>query len=367
MIAAIIGALVAFSAVDALRISTSSKPLINTRLNAEPLVSEAWNEVANIDQIPDSFVKPSEAPNSMRRRFEQLLRKAQLDICAAIEEADGEAKFRPDPWVREGGGGGITRVLSGGKVWEKAGINLSVVYGNMPKATLDMAAARGADRAKGSVGDKVPFFACGLSSVMHPRNPHCPTMHFNYRYFETDAGVWWFGGGTDITPFYLDREDVTNFHSTYKKACDKHDPSFYPKFKKWADEYYHITHRGETRGVGGIFFDDLNDREPEKLYEFCKTCLENVAPAYVPIINKHKNDPFTEEEKKWQLIRRGRYAEFNIIYDRGTIFGLKNGGRIESIMMSLPEIARWEYDHKPVPGSREDEILQIFKKPVDWV
>lgn len=211
------------------------------------------------------------------------------------------------------------------------------------------------------------FFACGLSSVMHPRNPHCPTMHFNYRYFETDGGHWWFGGGTDLTPAYLDREDVAHLHRTYKQACDKHDPAFYPQFKRWADEYFHIAHRGETRGVGGIFYDDLNDREPEKLLALAEDGLEHVLPAYVPIIEKHKHDAFSEEEKRWQLLRRGRYAEFNLVYDRGTVFGLKTGGRVESILMSLPETARWEYDAQPAPGSREDEILQVFRKPVDWV
>eukprot|EP01039_Chlorochromonas_danica_P000980 gene979-1064_t len=363
MIAAIIGALVALSAVDAFRLSTSNGAL------SSRLYSTVQTASPSTDAMPESFKQTIGGNHEIRRKMEALLRKSQADICAAIEEADGEGKFRADGWSREGGGGGLTRVMPGGKVWEKAGIALSVVYGTMPKEALIAATDRlGHERAKNmKPGERVPFYACGLSSVMHPRNPHCPTMHFNYRYFETDQGVWWFGGGTDITPAYLDKEDIVHFHSTYKKACDQHDPAFYPKFKKWADEYYHITHRGETRGVGGIFFDDLNDREPEKILAFCETGLKTVVPAYVPIINKHKNDPFTEEEKRWQLIRRGRYVEFNIVYDRGTIFGLKTGGRTESILMSLPEIARWEYDHKPVPGSREDEIWQIFKKPVDWV
>lgn len=277
-------------------------------------------------------------------------------------------KFRTDAWVRETGGGGISRVLSGGKAFEKAGVNLSVVYGTMPQEALHAATERGVDRAKGlKPGERVPFFACGISSVMHPRNPHAPTMHFNYRYFETDGGVWWFGGGTDITPSYLDREDIKHFHGVYKNTMDKHDPEFYPKFKKWADKYYVIAHRGETRGLGGVFYDDLNDRDPEKLYNLAEDCLKAVVPAYAPIVQKHKDDKFTEEEKRWQLLRRGRYVEFNLVYDRGTVFGLKTGGRIESILMSLPEIARWEYDHHPQPGSKEHEILQIFKNPVDWV
>jgi coproporphyrinogen III oxidase len=191
-------------------------------------------------------------------------------------------------------------------------------------------------------------------------------MHFNYRYFETDGGIWWFGGGADITPSYLDEDDMKHFHRTLKAACDKHDYQFYPKFKKWADEYYRITHRDETRGLGGIFFDDLNDREPEKLLALAEDGLKSIIPAYVPIIQKHKNDPFTEREKKWQLIRRGRYTEFNLVYDRGTTFGLKTGGRIESILMSLPETAQWYYDFHPEPHSREEEIEKLFKKNKDW-
>ena len=281
---------------------------------------------------------------------------------------DGGAKFHEDAWVRESGGGGISKVLKNGKVFEKAGVNLSVVYGTMPQEALKAATERGVDRTKGmKPGERIPFFACGLSSVMHPRNPFAPTMHFNYRYFETDGGIWWFGGGTDITPSYLDVDDMKHFHGTYKTACDKHDTEFYLKFKKWADEYFNIAHRGETRGLGGIFFDDLNDRDPEKLLAFAAEGLNAVVPAYTPIVAKHANDAFTAEQKDWQLMRRGRYVEFNLVYDRGTIFGLKTGGRIESILMSLPETARWEYDHHPVPGSREDEIMQLFRTPRDWV
>lgn len=293
---------------------------------------------------------------------------AQNSICKAIEDLDGEGKFREDAWIRESGGGGISRVMSGGKVFEKAGVNLSVVYGTMPQEALKAATERGVDRAKGMApGERVPFFACGLSSVMHPKNPFAPTMHFNYRYFETDGGVWWFGGGTDITPSYLDEADMKHFHGTYKSACDKHDVEFYPKFKKWADEYFRIPHRGETRGLGGIFFDDLNDRDPELLLAFAEEGLGSVVPAYAPIVERHKDDPFTDRQKEWQLMRRGRYVEFNLVYDRGTIFGLKTGGRIESILMSLPETARWEYDHRVEEGSREEEVLKVFRQSRDWV
>jgi coproporphyrinogen III oxidase len=327
-----------------------------------------WDSHKAVDSIPDSLVRTIDGNAGMRKKFEQLCRNAQADICKAIEEVDGVGKFKSDAWVRENGGGGISRVLSGGKVFEKAGVNLSVVYGSMPKEALQAATERGVDRAKGmKSGEKVPFFACGLSSVMHPRNPHCPTMHFNYRYFETDGGVWWFGGGTDITPAYLDVDDMKHFHGVYKKMCDNHDSSFYPTFKKWADKYFLIAHRGETRGCGGIFFDDLNDRDPEKLLAFARDGLASVIPAYAPIIEKHKNDKYTQEEKEWQLLRRGRYTEFNLVYDRGTVFGLKTGGRIESILMSLPEYAKWEYDHHPALGSKEEEIMKVFKNPRDWV
>ncbi len=327
-----------------------------------------WDSHKAVDSIPDTLVRSIDGNDSMRRKFEILCRGAQESICKAIEEVDGEGKFRSDAWVRENGGGGISRVLTGGKVFEKAGVNLSVVYGTMPQEALKAATERGFDRAKGMApGERIPFFACGLSSVMHPKNPFAPTMHFNYRYFETDGGVWWFGGGTDITPSYLDEDDMKHFHGTYKKACDKHDETFYPKFKKWADEYFRIPHRGETRGLGGIFFDDLDDRDPEKLLAFASEGLNSVVPAYCPIITKHKDDPFTPQQKQWQLMRRGRYVEFNLVYDRGTIFGLKTGGRIESILMSLPETARWEYDHHPAAGSEEEKIMQCFREPREWV
>eukprot|EP00607_Mallomonas_marina_P007625 CAMPEP_0182421424 /NCGR_PEP_ID=MMETSP1167-20130531/6813_1 /TAXON_ID=2988 /ORGANISM="Mallomonas Sp, Strain CCMP3275" /LENGTH=368 /DNA_ID=CAMNT_0024598555 /DNA_START=69 /DNA_END=1172 /DNA_ORIENTATION=- len=336
-------------------------------IHAGSTVELGWDTHKAVEDIPESLVKTIEGNDSMRRKFELLCRNAQAKICKEIEDIDGVGKFRSDAWVRENGGGGVSRVLAGGKVWEKAGVNLSVVYGSMPQEALKAATERGVDRAKGMApGEKVPFFACGLSCVMHPKNPHCPTMHFNYRYFETDGGVWWFGGGTDITPSYLVEDDMKHFHGTYKTACDKHDPEYYPRFKQQADQYFVIAHRGETRGLGGIFYDDMNDRDPEELYALASDCLDAVVPAYGPIITKHMNDEFTQKEKEWQLIRRGRYVEFNLVYDRGTVFGLKTGGRIESILMSLPETARWEYDHNPEPGSPEEEILKAFRTPRNW-
>lgn len=331
--------------------------------------SISWDSHKYVDAAPDTLVRDddlADANHEMRRRFEANCRRAQDAICAAVTELDGTS-FTEDIWTREGGGGGISRVLKEGNVFEKAGCSLSVVYGSMPQEALASATTRGADRAKGyAPGEKVPFFACGLSSVMHPRNPHAPTMHFNYRYFETEGGVWWFGGGSDLTPSYLVEEDVKHFHGTYKAVCDQHNPEYYDRFKKWADDYFLIKHRGETRGVGGIFFDDLNDGNPDDIFAFSKQCLDSVVPAYLPLVAKHKDDEYTQKEKEWQQMRRGRYVEFNLVYDRGTVFGLKTGGRIESILMSLPETARWEYNHQVVDGSPEAEIMDAFKNPRDW-
>jgi coproporphyrinogen III oxidase len=327
-----------------------------------------------VDQAPDTLCRAGTANTEMRSRFEQMCRKAQLHITSSVEKVDGKGKFQADSWVREGGGGGISMVMKDGDVWEKAGCSLSVVYGSMPQEALAAANDRlkfgATDRTKGyKPGEKVPFFACGLSSVMHPKNPHCPTMHFNYRYFETEGGVSWFGGGTDITPAYLNEDDMKHFHGTLKTICDKHDKEYYPKYKAWADEYFWIKHRGETRGLGGIFFDDKLDKSLDECFAFSEELAMGVTEAYLPIIEKHKNDPWSRKEKEWQLMRRGRYVEFNLVYDRGTIFGLKTGGRIESILMSLPETSRWEYCHEVVPGSPEEKALKAFQNPSgnNWV
>ncbi|CAM8912118.1 unnamed protein product [Rhodiola kirilowii] len=322
---------------------------------------------------PDTFLREADShvsSSSVRSRFEKMIRDAQDTVCAAIEAADGGGKFKEDVWSRPGGGGGISRVLQDGAVWEKAGVNVSVVYGVMPPDAY-RAANPGADHKPGPV----PFFAAGVSSVLHPKNPFAPTLHFNYRYFETDAPKdapgapkqWWFGGGTDLTPAYIFDEDVKHFHSTQKTACDKFDPSFYPRFKKWCDDYFVIKHRGERRGLGGIFFDDLNDYDQDMLLSFATECANSVVPAYLPIIEKRKDTPFTEKHKAWQQLRRGRYVEFNLVYDRGTTFGLKTGGRIESILVSLPLTARWEYDHAPEEGSEEWKLLDACINPKEWV
>ncbi|XP_010941727.1 oxygen-dependent coproporphyrinogen-III oxidase, chloroplastic isoform X2 [Elaeis guineensis] len=325
----------------------------------------------------DPFSSASAAPPSVRARFERMIREAQDDVCAAIEAADGGGRFKEDVWSRSGGGGGISRVLQDGGVREKAGVNVSVVYGVMPPEAYR--AAKGEPGAGG--GDSsvkagpVPFFAAGISSVLHPKNPFAPTLHFNYRYFETDTPKdapgaprqWWFGGGTDLTPAYIFEEDVKHFHMIQKQACDKFDPSFYPRFKKWCDDYFFIKHRGERRGLGGIFFDDLNDYDQEMLLTFSTECTKSVVPAYIPIIERRKDMPFTEQHKAWQQLRRGRYVEFNLVYDRGTTFGLKTGGRIESILVSLPLTARWEYDHQPEEGSEEWKLLDACINPKEWI
>mmetsp|Transcript_11333 Transcript_11333/g.12837 ORF Transcript_11333/g.12837 Transcript_11333/m.12837 type:complete len:408 (-) Transcript_11333:425-1648(-) len=349
----------------------TTKKIEGKKVENAPPVNIGWDSHSAVEKVPDSLVREGDGPDGnypMRSKFEKMCREAQLKIVKAIEEIDGEASFREDAWIRENGGGGMSRVMSGGKVFEKAGVNLSVVYGSMPQEALQAATERGVDRAAGMApGERVPFFACGLSSVMHPKNPHCPTMHFNYRYFETDGGVWWFGGGTDITPSYINEDDMKHFHGTYKEICDKHDPGYYKEFKAWADRYFVIQHRNETRGLGGIFFDDQNNKDPDTIFEFSKECCNSVVEAYGPIIEEHKNDEFTQKEKEWQLMRRGRYVEFNLVYDRGTVFGLKTGGRIESILMSLPETARWEYNVVPAEGSPEADFIDACKNPREWV
>ncbi|KAF6004200.1 hypothetical protein F1559_003611 [Cyanidiococcus yangmingshanensis] len=306
----------------------------------------------------------------MRARFESMIRAAQDSICKALEEADGSGKnFHEDAWIREAdGGGGISKVLQQGNVFEKAGVNVSVVYGTMPPEALQAASPGAVARNAGyGGGERVPFFAAGISSVIHPWNPHVPTMHFNYRYFETERGMWWMGGGTDLTPSYLYESDARHFHGVLKSVCDRHDSTYYTRFKKWCDEYFLIRHRGERRGIGGIFFDDLNDRPAEEIFNFSTDMANHVVDAYVPIVERRKHTPYTDEQKRWQQLRRGRYVEFNLVYDRGTVFGLKTGGRIESILMSLPLTARWEYDHQPAEGTPEWDLLDACKHPREWL
>nr|CAG4636941.1 EOG090X04L5 [Ceriodaphnia reticulata]SVE72882.1 EOG090X04L5 [Ceriodaphnia reticulata] len=307
--------------------------------------------------------------DDMRVKMELLIMKTQAEFCRALEnEEDPNTKFKVDRWTRKEGGGGVTCVIQNGKTFEKAGVNVSVVHGTLPVDAVRQMKARG----KYLVGNELPFFAAGISSVIHPTNPHVPTVHFNYRYFEVTQEngekMWWFGGGTDLTPYYLVEEDVKHFHSALKAACDPHDSGYYSKFKKWCDDYFLVSHRNERRGVGGIFFDDFEKPSKEECFRFVKSCTESVIPSYVPLVNKHKNEAYTNVERDWQLLRRGRYVEFNLIYDRGTKFGLHTpGARIESILMSLPVHAKWEYMHSPPAGSPEAKLTEVLKNPKDWI
>jgi coproporphyrinogen III oxidase len=298
--------------------------------------------------------------DAMRRRMEELVRAVQQEICVALSAATGQT-FREDTWTREGGGGGTSRVTQDGKVFDKAGVNVSVVHGE-----LSLEAARAMGGGKHARDDELAFFATGISLVLHPTNPFAPTVHANYRYLERGS-AWWFGGGADLTPSYLFDDDARHFHAALKEACDAHDRSFYPRFKKQADEYFFLPHRGERRGIGGIFFDDMHDRACDELFGFVTTCARSFLPAYLPLLERRKDMPFTPEHKRWQELRRGRYVEFNLIYDRGTVFGLRTGGRVESILMSLPLQARWEYDAAPPAGSREAELLSVLQKPREWI
>lgn len=287
----------------------------------------------------------------MRTRVASYVRELQDRICKALEEVDGQATFREDVWSREGGGGGITRILEGGAVFEKAGVNTSEVFGKVPEKLGPIMKGEGPE-----------FYATGVSLVLHPKNPHVPTVHANYRMLARGSSGW-LGGGADLTPFYPVEEDVRHFHGTLRAACDAHDPAYFPRFKKWCDDYFTIPHRGEMRGVGGIFFDELPADEAH--FAFLRSAGDAFLPAYLPIVEKRRDLPFTEEQRQWQLIRRGRYVEFNLIYDRGTTFGLKSNGRIESILMSLPNLASWVYDHHPAPGTPEAEALKYYQ-PQEW-
>jgi coproporphyrinogen III oxidase len=305
--------------------------------------------------------------------MEDFIKRNQEEIVRQLEAVDGN-KFQVDKWDRPKGGGGITCVLQDGNVFEKAGVNTSVVYGTLPRAAI--AKMRVNHKALDPEVESLEFFAAGLSLVLHPINPMAPTVHLNYRYFETanadgTPNAWWFGGGTDLTPSYLFDEDAIAFHKGIKDACDAHDKSYYPRFKKWCDDYFYVSHRGERRGLGGIFFDDLDESEgkdPDALFSFIQSCLGAFLPSYLPILKKRKDMPYTDREKQWQQLRRGRYVEFNLVHDRGTAFGLNTpGARIESILMSLPLTARWQYQHEPEKGSREERLLNVLKTPVDWV
>lgn len=353
----------------------------------------------------------------MRQQFEEYIMKLQDTIISSFEELDPSAPpFKRDSWVREQGGMGRSCVFAsppdtssfssftvdGGvstlpaptrkqTILEKAGVNVSIVYGILPPAAIRQMRADHTSMPLPETKEGLPFFAAGLSLVIHPRNPHAPTIHANYRYFEisniedtaSDSSIiaWWFGGGSDLTPSYLNPEDATHFHQTLKSACDPHGSALYPTFKKWCDEYFFIPHRLETRGVGGLFFDDLSSgphlrlrdgskrpRTPADIFSFVASLGNAFVPSYLPILEKRHSMPYTPHQRRWQLLRRGRYVEFNLVYDRGTKFGLMTpGARIESILMSLPETARWEYMTEMDEGEEEKKLLDVLKRPVEWV
>jgi len=291
-------------------------------------------------------------------RAAQLFRDLQTDICRALAAADGGAMFSTDVWSREGGGGGVSRVLEEGAVFEKAGVNWSGVDGELP-----------ADYAKQLPGEGTSFRATGVSLVLHPRSPMIPTTHANFRFLAKGDAAW-FGGGADLTPYYLWREDAAHFHRVFADACDRHRPiGDYDRFKTWCDDYFFLPHRGETRGVGGIFFDYVGatEHDPERVLDFVRDAGSAFLSAYLPIVERRRHEPWGDAERTWQLRRRGRYVEFNLIHDRGTVFGLKTGGRTESILMSLPPLVRWDYQVQPPTGSREAELVAALVKGTDWL
>lgn len=300
-----------------------------------------------------------------RDNIADWLKQLQDSICKALEQADGRSKFIEENWTREEGGGGRTRVIKDGAVIEKGGVNFSAVHGKTPEFLL-----KDKQHSVISGGSPSEFFATGVSIVIHPQSPMVPIIHMNIRYFEMTGGTKWLGGGIDLTPHYVVEDDANYFHNALKKVCDKHNADYYSKFKKWADDYFFITHRNETRGIGGIFFDRLNEGDGmsfETNLAFWKEVGEAFAPIYTELIARNKSKTFTEAHKQWQLLRRGRYVEFNLVYDKGTKFGLETNGRIESILMSLPKLASWEYDFKTQPGSEEEKTLALLKKGINWV
>jgi coproporphyrinogen III oxidase len=294
-------------------------------------------------------------------RVETFLRELQDRICAAVEQLDGSARFVEDAWTRPAGGGGRTRVLRGGALFEQAGVNFSRVHGNTlpPSAT-----AHRPELAGGG------FVATGVSLVLHPKNPYVPTTHANVRYFEAGKEgmppAWWFGGGFDLTPFYPFDEDVAHWHAVARDLCAPFGADVYPRYKKWCDDYFYLKHRGETRGVGGLFYDDLDEGGFERCFDFTRAVGQGFLDAYLPIAERRRDTAYGEREREFQLYRRGRYVEFNLVYDRGTLFGLQSGGRTESILMSLPPRVRFEYGYQPEPGSPEARLAD-YLKPRDWV
>lgn len=293
-----------------------------------------------------------------KEEIAEWFRGLQLRICSELEAEDCKAKFVEDTWERPGGGGGHTRVIQHGNVFEKGGVNFSAVHGELSDKIIS---------ALGLQDNR--FFATGVSIVIHPINPYVPIIHMNVRYFELGDGTYWFGGGIDLTPHYIQEEDAKFFHAALKSTCDRFDSSYYPEFKKWADDYFFIKHRKETRGIGGIFFDRLKentDHSKVKRWEFVKAVGETFAPTYRHLVSKNKSETYSDENIKWRNVRRGRYVEFNLVYDKGTKFGLETDGRIESILMSLPENASWVYNFQVDPNSEESATQDLLRKGISW-
>ena len=336
--------------------------------------------------FPSEVLASPLPPVDSRERVSHWLKTFQDQVCQGLEQTDGGGIFKQDSWERPEGGGGRSRVMREGNIFEQGGVNFSEVWGkDLPPSIL---AQRPEAAGHG-------FYATGTSMVLHPRNPYIPTVHLNYRYFEAGP-VWWFGGGIDLTPYYPFAEDAKHFHTTLKQACDRHHPEYYPAFKRWCDEYFYLRHRNETRGIGGIFFDYQDHqgilhplsypgaqletpaaeyskqvgpvkRNWEDIFAFAQSCGNAFIPAYTPIVQRRQDTEYGEHQRNFQLYRRGRYVEFNLVYDRGTIFGLQTNGRTESILMSLPPLVRWEYGFQPPADSPEAELYEIFLKPQDWV
>ena len=326
-----------------------------------------------------TFLPPTDA----KARVSQFMQQLQDKITQKLEQLDGVGKFQQDSWERPEGGGGRSRVMREGAIFEQAGVGFSEVWGShLPPSIL----------AQRPDAEGHRWYATGTSLVLHPRNPYVPTVHLNYRYFEAGP-VWWFGGGADLTPYYPFAEDAAHFHKTLKQACDKNHSQYYPTFKRWCDEYFYLKHRNETRGIGGLFFDyqdgrgelyrgpnpdeaaanygksvgTLPQRSWEQLFAFVNDCGNAFLPAYVPIVERRHGIEYGDRQRNFQLYRRGRYVEFNLVYDRGTIFGLQTNGRTESILMSLPPLVRWEYGYQPEANSPEAELYETFLKPQDWI
>lgn len=300
-----------------------------------------------------------------KERIAEDYKQIQDEICQALELLDGKAKFEEEVWERDGGGGGRTRVIQNGNILEKGGVNFSAVYGKLPDAIK-----------KAFKVEQDDFFATGVSIVIHPNHPLVPIIHMNIRYFEMPPSIEggqplrWFGGGIDLTPHYVFDEDARHFHESLKAVCDQYNTGFYPRFKTWADDYFFIKHRNETRGIGGVFYDRLTATEEvswEDIFNFSKSLGRTFAPVYSELVNRNRNKEFTPQHQEWQYQRRSRYAEFNLVYDAGTKFGLETNGRIESILMSLPPTAKWFYNFEPQPGSEEEKTLSLLKKGIDWV